>query len=63
MVMRVKKEKPLPFRRNFVIGIALVFFAKFLSAQLGIDWILYVGVILGSGLCIIDVFKALKRMD
>jgi hypothetical protein len=63
MVTPEKKERPLPFRRNFLAGILLVFLAKFVSAQVGIDWILYAGVVIGGAICVFDVFKALKRME
>jgi len=63
MVTPEKKERPLPFRRNFIVGILLVFLAKFLSGQFGMDWILYAGVIVGGAICIFDVFKALKQLD
>ena len=63
MVTPVKKERPLPFRRNFLVGILLVFLAKFFSGQFDADWILYAGVVIGGVICIFDVFKALKRLD
>ena len=58
-----KKDRSLPFRQNFLAGIALVFLARFLSTHTGIEWLLYAGVILGGAICIVDVFKALNRMD
>lgn len=58
----MKKERPLPFRRNFMLGIAAMFLAKFLSTTLSMEWILYVGGAIGLTICIVDVFKALKNM-
>jgi hypothetical protein len=61
--MVMKKHRSLPFRRNFLAGIALVLAGRILSTQTGIEWFLYSGVILGGALCVADVFKALNRMD
>lgn len=58
----VKKPRSLPFRRDFLIGILLVFLAKFFAGKFGEPWILYAGVVLGGGLCVVDIFRALKQM-
>lgn len=58
-----KKPRPLPFRMGFILGILLVFIAKLFAGRFDEPWILYVGVVLGGGLCVIDIFRALKQMD
>lgn len=64
MVTPVKKnERPLPFRPGFLLGILIVFAAKFLSTHFDAPWVLYVGAVIGGALCIVDVFRALTRMN
>jgi hypothetical protein len=62
MVTPKKKQQKLPFRRNFLFGILLVFVGKVLALQLGLPWILYGGLFIGGVVCVIDVFRALKQM-
>lgn len=62
MTKPTRQARSLPFRRNFILGILLVFFSRFLSNCLGMEWILYTGATLGLVICIVDVVKALKRM-
>ena len=62
MVTPERRKTRLPWSWGFWIGIAIVFASRELANAFDARWVLYIGLICGGGLCIRDVFRALRDM-
>lgn len=62
MVTPERQKTRLPWSWAFWIGIAIVYASREISIALDARWVLYVGLIVGGGLCIREVFRALRDM-